>query len=298
MHTQQVKNRGGKMWYYALNNQPAGPVSGEAIQSLLQAGTINLDTLVWQEGMADWKKLGETSLAIPVTPPQAYQTAVEIAQPPAAPSYSPVAQSTPPPFVPQVTASSLKSIFTWCLILLIIANLGSVISNFAGTSEATSVLACAISLFSIAGGILLFVFVYKLWKMIQDGYASTTPGKAIGFLFIPFFNYYWIFRAVFGLSTDMNAFINRHFPAMTQPPIRKTKPVLALVYCIFFIINIFFSVYIYTSTLSSYSGGYSTSSAGLSTVSALFTLAYAVLVILVLSDLYQSAKDILERINR
>jgi uncharacterized membrane protein len=293
------------MWYYAFNNQPTGPVSSETIQSLLLAGTINMNTLVWQEGMADWKKLGETALAIPATPPQAYQTVAEIPQPTPAPVYSspvPVspaaASTTPPVFIPQVTLSSLKSIFTWCIILLIIANLGSILSTFTGTSDATTVLACANSLFAIVGGILLFVFLYKLWKMIQDGYASTTPGKAIGYLFIPFFNYYWIFKAVLGLSIDMNAFINRHFPATTNPPIRKTKPGLALVYCIFFIINMFFSIYIYFSTMSSYSSGYATTSTSLSTITAIFTLVYAVLVILTLSDLFQSAKDILERINR
>ena len=51
------------MWYYEFNHQPVGPVSQEAIAELLATGKINALTLVWQEGMPDWKHLGETALA-------------------------------------------------------------------------------------------------------------------------------------------------------------------------------------------------------------------------------------------
>jgi hypothetical protein len=42
-------------WYYAdSNNQPQGPVTAESLQSLLQSGTITLETLVLPEGGSDW----------------------------------------------------------------------------------------------------------------------------------------------------------------------------------------------------------------------------------------------------
>ena len=47
-----------------------------------------------------------------------------------------------------------------------------------------------------------------MWAAIQDGYARTTPGKAIGFMFIPFFNIYWMFQAIWGYSKDYNNFSN------------------------------------------------------------------------------------------
>jgi len=52
--------------------------------------------------------------------------------------------------------------------------------------------------------------LHKCWQVVQDGYARTTPGQAIGFLFIPFFNLYWQFVALHGLTKDMNAYLARH----------------------------------------------------------------------------------------
>ncbi|MDO4551095.1 MAG: hypothetical protein Q4C96_07575 [Planctomycetia bacterium] len=65
----------------------------------------------------------------------------------------------------------------------------------------------------ICGFVSLFsflLFIYRCWRIIQDGYARTTPGRAVGFLFIPIFNIYWIFVAFYGLAEDMNAFCNRY----------------------------------------------------------------------------------------
>ena len=56
-----------------------------------------------------------------------------------------------------------------------------------------------------------------MWDSIQDGYARTSPGKAVGFLFIPLFNLYWIFLAIWGFSQDFNRYIKRH--GMTIKPL-------------------------------------------------------------------------------
>ena len=71
---------------------------------------------------------------------------------------------------------------------------------------------------SVLGG-LQFVIVYivytfillaKMWGSIQDSEARTTPGKAIGFLFIPIFSVYWIFNVWGGFPTDYNNFVERY----------------------------------------------------------------------------------------
>src|SRR6266852_5492001 len=36
---------------------------------------------------------------------------------------------------------------------------------------------------------------YRMWSAIQDGHARTTPGKAVGLMFVPLFNVYWMFVA-------------------------------------------------------------------------------------------------------
>ena len=65
------------MWYYTVNNQPVGPIDEEKLMQLLANRTINANTLVWKEGMAEWKPLAQTELSkllsgVPVPPAAAY----------------------------------------------------------------------------------------------------------------------------------------------------------------------------------------------------------------------------------
>ena len=55
--------------------------------------------------------------------------------------------------------------------------------------------------------VIMYVLIYKIWAAIQGPTARTTPGKAVGFMFIPFFNYYWIFQVIWGWAKDYNALI-------------------------------------------------------------------------------------------
>ncbi len=45
-------------WYYAEAGRQTGPVDDEAFQSLVGAGRIAPDTLVWSPGMANWQAYG------------------------------------------------------------------------------------------------------------------------------------------------------------------------------------------------------------------------------------------------
>jgi len=96
-------------------------------------------------------------------------------------------------------------------------------------AEAAALLAaaCLLILATIAQTVLFFVLLYKCWALIQDGYPQTTPGKAVGFWFIPLFNLYWIFVAVRGLAEDLNRFASRR-----NLPIRKASVGLATFYCV------------------------------------------------------------------
>jgi len=42
------------MWYYAMNGQQQGPVSLDALQTMIRSGQLGADALVWREGMAEW----------------------------------------------------------------------------------------------------------------------------------------------------------------------------------------------------------------------------------------------------
>jgi hypothetical protein len=63
---------------------------------------------------------------------------------------------------------------------------------------------------ALIGTVVFAVLIYKMWAAIQDGHARTTPGRALGFLFIPVFNIYWAFQALWGFAKDYNSFIERH----------------------------------------------------------------------------------------
>ena len=84
-------------------------------------------------------------------------------------------------------------------------------------------------LFMFYGAVVMLVLWYKMWEAIQDGHARATPGKAIGFLFIPFFNIYWAFQAIWGWAKDYNAYTARH--GLTNAP--KMPEGLFLMYVIF-----------------------------------------------------------------
>lgn len=61
----------------------------------------------------------------------------------------------------------------------------------------------------LLGAIFFWVLLYKAWAAVQDGHARTTPGKALGFMFIPIFNIYWLFIAVGTWGKSYNAFAER-----------------------------------------------------------------------------------------
>jgi hypothetical protein len=86
---------------------------------------------------------------------------------------------------------------------------------------------CAAILF---GATIWYLLLYRAWAVIQDGNASTTPEKAVGFLFIPFYNFYWIFKAWYGFARDYNRYIERY--ALNAP---KLEEGLFLAFCILFI---------------------------------------------------------------
>ena len=62
----------------------------------------------------------------------------------------------------------------------------------------------------ILTAVVFMMFIYRMWDAIQDGYVRMTPGKAVGFMFIPFFNFYWIFQVFQGFAEDYNQYIVRH----------------------------------------------------------------------------------------
>jgi len=188
------------MWYYMRNNQRLGPVSGEELRTLIANGTVVGQTLVWNEEMQEWAQAGTTKLAVHFS-----------SAPPSPPSHTSLTtySMNPTVYEPQ----SFRKLWLWfawlvgaglplCFIFIGIAPL-------------------------IAGGVIGYILLYRFWDIIQDGNARTSPSKAVGFCFIPFFNFYWLFIANVGLAKDMNTYCNER--DIAGPRISEG---LALTYCI------------------------------------------------------------------
>lgn len=86
-------------WYYAEGNrQRIGPLPDANLVELYRSGRIGLDTLVWREGLPQWRPLGDFAeeLALPAPadgqpPPLPFGAAA-----PAAPVTAPAASVAPP----------------------------------------------------------------------------------------------------------------------------------------------------------------------------------------------------------
>lgn len=63
-------------------------------------------------------------------------------------------------------------------------------------------------LLAVAGWVLSVIgwsiLIYRAWKALAPYQPATTPGRAVGLLFVPLFNLYWQFVALRGLAIDFN----------------------------------------------------------------------------------------------
>jgi hypothetical protein len=110
--------------------------------------------------------------------------------------------------------------------------------------------------------IVMLVFTYQIWDAIQDGHTPVSPGKAVGFIFIPFFNLYWLFRVIWGFSKEFNAYIKRH--TLAVPELNEK---IFLAWCAFnlasgFLIGIITRIEGGTSLRPLITGGFSTICSG------------------------------------
>ncbi|MCS5644073.1 MAG: DUF4339 domain-containing protein [Dehalococcoidia bacterium] len=160
-------------WYYTRDGHQVGPISESEIPYLINSGVVVASTLVWREGMTDWLPANQSTLS----------NLVSASTPPPLPAGVP--RSTPIADIEEINSLFKK----WWIhlawgapCLVIVVGIGGLIA-------------------SVVFGTMLF---YKLWTLIPPDRAATTPAKAVGFSFIPFFGYYWIFISEYGLAKSLN----------------------------------------------------------------------------------------------
>ncbi len=152
---------------------------------------------------------------------------------------SPVAEQMYAPAAPRMSkvffltsiglGLGLFSVALTVALIMILINAGISVflslSSYSLSSYSFSTLSTPIITLTAAGLLLLLfavvvlmVFIYRMWASIQDGYARMTPGQAVGFLFIPLFNLYWIFQVFSGFAQDFNRLLYRRGHNTTPLP--------------------------------------------------------------------------------
>lgn len=102
-----------------------------------------------------------------------------------------------------------------------------------------------------SGLILAYIYsliaLYRCWSILQKFGVRTTPGKAVGFLFIPFYNLYWPFVAINGLAKDANLFLRQRkiYSKNISEDLSLAICIICLIPFINFIAPIFFNILIY-----------------------------------------------------
>ena len=121
--------------------------------------------------------------------------------------------------------------------VLIFAAIGVIVAQ--GPDPSCGAIGLAVALYmlgyliSLIGGIFQLVLLYRCWNSIQELPARSTPGKAVGFLFIPLFNLYWMFVAFYGLAQDMRLYCaQRAIPCAANPTFALITLILLLLPCV------------------------------------------------------------------
>jgi hypothetical protein len=219
----------GPQWFVSVEGQQHGPYSGEQLVGFTQTGNITPESMVWTEGMAEWLPAAQIEGLFPAAAP------VQAAAPVLVRSATPTANFMRPgqatgyatgPMTgqaagpvqgggfrhPQIAPASFG---LWAgsiavgLLLVIVAL--ALMPQAAKVAESNPMM--GVILFLILGtGVLCFVLaqifqlmtLHRNWKCLSLAGATVTPGAAVGLLFVPFFNLYWLFRAYYSLPQEWN----------------------------------------------------------------------------------------------
>src|ERR1051325_5416789 len=52
-------------WYYEKNGKQEGPIQGSELAGLLKSGAVTPTTLVWTDGLAEWKWISDVADLLP-----------------------------------------------------------------------------------------------------------------------------------------------------------------------------------------------------------------------------------------
>ena len=185
-----------EIWYISRDGrQGLGPYTTQTIAAMLRNKQLSPDAFVWRQG-----EKARSFRQVPF-----FQTFIPVNEPTL--SIRQVSQNNI--LKRKISKSYMTFIvgFVAYIALLFIALVMGILAA-ALESQGMGVTALIFMILSGPCSILyvigLFFLLYYLWSAVQPYAPRTTPGKAVGFLFIPFFNLYWQFISYYNLSIDLN----------------------------------------------------------------------------------------------
>lgn len=226
------------LWIYTFDQKTYGPLNTEKMLELLDQGVLNNKSPVRNAEGGEWRHLEDSEIMAACKARQDNMIASAVAN-----------------YRKSTDEKGLKKLFTWWFIFVALHLVGNFYSNIIygyvfdtvydnSINQVLRLTAFTITTYffyvvALVTMILQFVLLYRLWKIIQDGVTRTTPGKAVGYLFIPGYNLYWYFRAFRGFSIETNAFIDRHYILHPELKVRKSVTWISLVYSLFMTVGTF-----------------------------------------------------------
>lgn len=178
------------VWYYVSNREQVGPVDEIAMRSLIRTGAVFPKTSVWKDGMEGWLPAAETELKQQFSESESAIISTDDVL-------------SEMPGLPGFTSKSLHDLWLWFACII-----GSSLPLYLLALQFLSKnqILVIVGMVALTAGIIGYVLLYRFWSLIQDGRVRTSPGKAVGYCFIPLYNIYWNYVAYVGLAADINAY--------------------------------------------------------------------------------------------
>jgi len=107
--------------------------------------------------------------------------------------------------------------------------LGVVLATMVAAENEVGIAICVgiILMTAVYEAIVFVVMIHKMWSGLKGVGGRLSPGEAVGLLFVPLFNLYWIYRALWGFAKEYNS-----FAARSGSPSRVIPEAPLLAYCI------------------------------------------------------------------
>ncbi|MDO5552571.1 MAG: hypothetical protein Q4G68_02300 [Planctomycetia bacterium] len=238
----------GNWYYYDGNEQRRGPINDAQLTSLAARGIILQETILETETGQRGKAKQVPGLQFPVAVPTEKLPQLETPVPPPADRSS-----------ISYLLNRCYNIYKYCCIIAFAATILAPVTCFltqyilVHKLELQSIARIIHTLVIGSYGILMvcfpfvlalnwFSFLYLSWSIIPEETARTTPNKAVGYCFIPFFSFYWNFTAIQGLAEDLNkSLADKGLEVRAREGLGTTISVL-LCWAVFPYLNIIFGI--------------------------------------------------------